>query len=63
MLVPTAHNLILCKIVLFPLLLYRMSLEKGIDKELLIGPAHGFSSQFLNLFGFSISVSFVRCII
>ena len=38
---------------------YRVSDEKGIDKKLLVGAAHGFSSQFLNLFGFSISVNFV----
>ena len=37
----------------------RVSHKKGIDKKLLILPAHGFNSQFLNLFGFSISVSFV----
>ena len=34
-----------------------------IDKKLLVGTAHDFNSQFLNLFGFSISVSFVWCII
>ena len=38
---------------------YRVSHKKGIDKKLLIGPAHGFNSQLLNLFGFSVSVSFV----
>ena len=43
--------------------IYRVSHKKGIDKKLLAGPAHGFNSQFLNLFGFSISVSFVWCII
>ena len=32
---------------------------KSIDKNLLFGAAQGFNSQFLNLFGFSISVSFV----
>ena len=32
---------------------------KGINKKLLIGVAHDFNPQFLNLFGFSISVSFV----
>ena len=32
---------------------------KGIDKKLLVRAAHGSSSQFLNLFEFSISVSFV----
>ena len=37
--------------------------KKGIDKELLVGAAHDFNSQFLNLFGFSISVSFAWCII
>ena len=37
--------------------------EKGIDKKLLFGAAQGFNSLFLNLFGFSISVSFVWCII
>ena len=36
-----------------------MSHKEGIDKKLLVGYAHGFNSQFLNLFGFSISVSFV----
>ena len=36
-----------------------MSHKKGIDKKLLIGPTHGFNLQFLNLFGFSISVGFV----
>ena len=33
--------------------------KKGIDKKLSFGAAHNFNSQFLNLFGFSISVSFV----
>ena len=33
--------------------------KKGIDKKLLVGAAHDFNSHFLNLFGFSISVSFV----
>ena len=42
--------------------LYSVAL-KGIDKKVLIGPAHGFNSQLLNLFGFSISISFVWCII
>ena len=42
---------------------YRMSHKKGIDKKLLFGAAQGFNLQFLNLFGFSISVSFVWCII
>ena len=37
--------------------------KKGIDKKLLIEAAHDFNSQFLNLFGFGISVSFVWCII
>ena len=37
--------------------------KQGIDKRLLIILAHGFNSQFLNLFGFSISVSFDWCII
>ena len=37
--------------------------KKGIDKKLLFGAAQGLNSQFLNLFGFSISVSFVWCII
>ena len=44
-------------------LTYRVSHEKGIDKKLLVGPAHRFNSQFLNLFGFSISVRFAWCII
>ena len=42
---------------------YRVSCRKGINKKLLIGHAHGFNSQFLNLFGFKTSVSFVQCII
>ena len=33
--------------------------KKGIDKKLLIRAAHDFNSQYLNLFGFRISVSFV----
>ena len=37
--------------------------KKGIDKKLLVGAAHDFNPKFLNLFGFSISVSFVWCII
>ena len=41
---------------------YRVS-QKGIDKKLLVGAALDFNSQFLNLFGFSISVSFVWCVI
>ena len=45
------------------ILIYRVSHKKGIDKELIVGAAHGFNSQVLNLFGFSISVSFVWCII
>ena len=44
-------------------LMYRVSHKKGIDKKLLFGAAPGFNSQFLNLFGFSISMSFVWCII
>ena len=44
-------------------LLYKVSHKKGIDKKLSVGAARGFNSQFLNLFGFSISVSFVWCII
>ena len=39
--------------------MYRVPHEKGIDKKLSVGAAHGFNSQFFNLFGFSISVSFV----
>ena len=42
---------------------YRVSHKKGIDKELLFGAAQGLNLQFLNLFGFSISVSFAWCII
>ena len=42
---------------------YMVSQKKGIDKKLLVGAAHDFNPQFLNLFGFSISVSFVWCII
>ena len=34
-----------------------------MDKKLLVGAAHGFNSQFFNSFGFSISVSYVWCII
>ena len=41
---------------------YKMS-QKGIDEKLLFWRAHSFNSQFLNLFGFSISASFVWCII
>ena len=37
--------------------------KKGIHKKLLVGAAHGFNSQFLNLLGFSVFVSFVWCII
>ena len=37
--------------------------KKRIDKKLSVGTAHDFNSHFLNLFGFSISVSFVCCII
>ena len=37
--------------------------KKRYRSKLLLGDAHDFSSQFLNLFGFSISVSFVWCII
>ena len=33
-----------------------MSHKKGIDKKLSVGPAQGSNSQFLNLFGSSISV-------
>ena len=32
--------------------------KKRIDKKLLVGAAHDFNSQVLNLFGFSLSVSF-----
>ena len=39
--------------------IYRVSHKKGIDKKLLFGAAQGLNSQFLNLFGFSISVTFV----
>ena len=42
---------------------YRVSHKKGINKKLLFGAAQGFNLQFLNSFGFSISVSFVWCII
>ena len=42
---------------------YRVSHKKGIDKKLLFGAVQGLSLQFLNLIGFSISVSFVWCII
>ena len=40
-----------------------VSHKKGINKKLLFGAAQGLNLQFLNLFGFSISVSFVWCII
>ena len=43
--------------------LYRVSQKKGIDKKPFFGAAQGLNIQFLNLFGFSISVSFVWCII
>ena len=42
---------------------YRVSHKKGIDKKLLFGAAQGLNLRFLNLFGFSMSVSFVWCII
>ena len=42
---------------------YRVSHKEGINKKLLFGAAQGLNLQFLNLFGFSISVSFVWCII
>ena len=38
-------------------------LRKSIDKKLLVGAAHDSNPQFLDLFGFSIFVSFVWCII
>ena len=41
----------------------RVSHKIGSDKKLLFGAAHGFNLQFLNLFGFSISVRFLWCII
>ena len=44
---------------LFWLHFHRVSHKKGIDKKLLVGPAYGFNSQFSDLFGFSISVSFI----
>ena len=47
----------------FEMQMYRVSHKKGIDKKLLFGAAQGLNLQFLNLFGFSISVSFVWCII
>ena len=37
--------------------------RKGIDKKLSVAAAHDFNLQFLNLFEFSISVSFVWRII
>ena len=37
--------------------------KKVSIKKLLFGAAQGLNLQFLNLFGFSISVSFVWCII
>ena len=36
---------------------------KKVSIKILFGAAQGFDSQFLNLFGFSICVSFVWCII
>ena len=36
-----------------------LSHKKGIDKKILFGAAQCLNLQFLNLFGFSISVSFV----
>ena len=36
---------------------YRASHKKGINKKLLFGAAQGLKLQFLNLFGFSMSVS------
>ena len=48
---------------IYPYPLYRVSHKKGIDKKLLFGAAQGLNLQFLNLFEFSISVSFVWCII
>ena len=40
-----------------------MSYKKVSIKKHLVGAAHGFNLRFLNLFRFSISVSFVWCII
>ena len=40
-----------------------VSQKEGIDKKLLFGAAQGLNLQILNLFGFSIPVSFVWCII
>ena len=37
--------------------------KKGIDKKFLVGAAYDFNSQFLNLFGFSIFVSFAWSIV
>ena len=37
--------------------------KKGIDKKLLFGAAQGLNLQLLNIFGFSIFVNFVWCII
>ena len=42
---------------------YRVSHKKSINKNLLFGDAQGLNLQFLNLFGFGISVSVVWCII
>ena len=42
--------------------LYRVSHKKGIDKKLKFGAAQCLNLQFLNLFGFRISVNFVWCI-
>ena len=36
---------------------------QGVSKKLLFKAAQGFNSQYFNLFGFSISVRFVWCII
>ena len=38
-------------------------MKKVSIKKLLVGATHRFNSQFLNLFGFSICVRFVWCII
>ena len=50
-------SLKLNRVVRYQQLLYRVSHKKGIDKKLLFRGAQGFNLQFLNLLGFSISVS------
>ena len=48
---------------LIGVLQYRVSHKKDVNKKLSVGAVHAFNFQVLNLFGFSLSVSFVWCII